>query len=86
MRLAAISCIWASVIVRPERSNKEVLRRGTAKGFNGSIPKGGQVQPVSGVGARALWKNAQKNARKNIASEIIKMIIPTRRPRATYDV
>lgn len=71
------------MIVKPERRRRDVFNSGTAKGLRGSIPIGGQVQPVSGVGARALWKKAQKNARKNIASDRIKIIIPTRRPRAT---
>lgn len=75
--------MWAKVIVSPERRSREVFNRGTANGFRGSIPIGGQVHPVSGVGASALWKKAQKKARKNIASEIMKRIIPTRRPRAT---
>lgn len=38
----------------PERRSKEVFSRGTANGLRGSIPIGGHVQPVSGVGARAL--------------------------------
>lgn len=78
-----MSCIWANVIVKPDKRRRDVFKRGTANGFKGSIPRGGQVHPVSGVGARALWKKAQKKARKNIASDMIKRIIPTRRPRAT---
>ena len=70
-------------MVRPDKRRRDVFRSGMANGFNGSIPRGGHVQPVSGVGASALWKNAQKKARKNIISEAIKIIIPTRRPWAT---
>lgn len=82
-RLACTSCMCARVIVSPDKRRRDVFRRGTANGFRGSIPIGGHVQPVSGVGARALWKKAQKKARKNIASEAMKRIIPTRSPRAT---
>lgn len=34
------------------------------------------MQEISGVGARLLWKNPQKKARKNITSETIKRTIP----------
>lgn len=57
-----------------------------ANGFRGSIPVGGQEQPSSGVGARLLWKKAQKNAKKNRTSEAIKRIIPHRRPLVTKEV
>ncbi len=50
------------------------------------IPVGGQQQPNSGVGARLLWKKAQKKAKKNITSETINRIIPHRSPLVTYDV
>ena len=45
---------------------------------------GGQEHPNSGVGANLLWKNAQKNPKKNMTSEIINKIIPQRRPDVTY--
>jgi len=44
------------------------------------MPGGGQVQPISGVGARLLWKKAQKKAKKNITSEAINRSIPIRSP------
>lgn len=47
------------------------------------MPTGGHVQPTSGVGASALWKKAQKNAKKNITSERINKTIPVRSPCAT---
>jgi hypothetical protein len=47
------------------------------------MPVGGQQHPNSGVGARLLWKNAQKNAKKNRASDVINKIIPHRRPFVT---
>lgn len=60
-----------------------VLRRGTEKGFNGVIPMGGQVHPISGVGARLAWKNAQKKPKKKQISEIINRTIPIRSPEVT---
>jgi hypothetical protein len=41
-----------------------------------SIPFGGQILPISIVGAKAAEKKAQKNAKKNIISETINRIIP----------
>lgn len=40
--------------VTPEASNTPVFKRGIEKGLIGVIPVGGQVQPISGVGARLL--------------------------------
>lgn len=74
---------WAHVTVTPEARRTAVFKSGTEKGFKGVIPVGGQAQPNSGVGASLLWKNAQKNAKKNITSEVIKRIIPQRKPFAT---
>jgi len=63
-----------------------VFSRGTENGFKGSMPAGGQQDPSSGVGARLLWKKAQKNAKKKQTSETIKRIIPHRSPLATWFV
>ena len=63
-----------------------MLRSGTLNGFSGVIPIGGQQHPSSGVGARLLWKKAQKNAAKKHTSERINSIIPQRMPLDTYDV
>ena len=41
----------------------------------GSIPIGGHWDPSSTVGVNALWKKAQKIAKKNSASETINNII-----------
>jgi hypothetical protein len=41
-----------------------------------SIPLGGQILPISIVGAILAAKNAQKNAKKNITSETINKITP----------
>jgi hypothetical protein len=41
---------------------------------------GGQQHPSSGVGARLLWKNAQKKAAKKQTSDRMNSIIPYRSP------
>ena len=72
--------------VTPEAKRTVVLRRGTEKGLIGVIPVGGQVQPSSGVGAKLLWKKAQKNAKKNATSDVMNKIIPQRSPFTTGSV
>lgn len=67
----------------PDARSTAVFRRGTLKGFRGLIPAGGQQQPNSGVGDSLLWKNAQKKAKKNRTSEVMKRIIPHRSPFVT---
>jgi len=67
----------------PEAKRTAVFNKGTAKGFKGVMPAGGHVHPISGVGARLEWKKAQKKPKKNIISEIMKRIIPIRRPAVT---
>jgi hypothetical protein len=52
----------------------------------GCIPAGGQLQPSSTVGAKALSKKAQKIERKKKTSDTIKGIIPIMRPRWTRKV
>lgn len=86
MRLPSISLWWAHVTVTPEANRTAVFRSGTLNGLIGVIPTGGQQQPSSGVGARLLWKNAQKNAKKKHTSDKINKIIPHRNPLATYEV
>jgi hypothetical protein len=49
----------------------------------GCIPAGGQLQPSSTVGAKALSKKAQKIERKKKISDMIKRIIPIMRPCCT---
>jgi hypothetical protein len=63
-----------------------VLRRGTWMGLKGVIPAGGQFIPISIVGERLEWKKAQKNEKKNRTSEVIKRIMPHRKPFATFPV
>jgi hypothetical protein len=52
-------------------------------GLKGVTPRGGQVNPISSVGASLLWKKAQKKEKKNITSDVIKRIIPQRNPLIT---
>jgi hypothetical protein len=63
-----------------------VFKRGTWIGLKGEIPRGGHCIPISIVGAKLLWKNAQKNEKKNKTSEVINRIIPQRIPPATMNV
>jgi hypothetical protein len=86
VRFISNSLWWAQVTVTPDARSTAVFSRGTLNGLRGLIPVGGQQQPSSGVGARLLWKNAQKNAKKNNTSEVINRIIPHRNPFVTYVV
>ena len=70
----------------PEDSKRTVLTRGNSHGSMGCIPAGGQLQPSSTVGAKALSKKAQKIERKKKTSDTIKRIIPIMRPRWTRKV
>jgi hypothetical protein len=85
-RLFSSKLWWAHVTVTPEAKRTAVFNSGILKGFRGVIPAGGQQQPSSGVGDSLLWKNAQKNAKKNNTSEVINKIIPHRNPFVTYEV
>jgi hypothetical protein len=53
-----------------------VFNNGTSIGSKQSIPFGGQIEPISIVGAKAAAKKAQKKAKKNIISETINNNIP----------
>lgn len=86
VRLPSISLWCAHVTVTPDARSTAVFSKGTLNGLIGVIPTGGQQHPSSGVGARLLWKNAQKNAKKKQTSDKMNRIIPHRRPLATYDV
>jgi len=86
VRFCSIRLWWAHVTVTPDANRTAVFKSGTLNGFNGVIPVGGQQQPNSGVGDRLLWKNAQKNAKKNKTSDVINKIIPHRSPFVTYEV
>ena len=76
---------WAQVTLAPEEIKIIVLSKGTSKGLKGDSPKGGQTEPSSIVGAKLLWKNAQKKEEKNKTSETINKIIPYRNPSSTIE-
>jgi hypothetical protein len=63
-------------MLAPDVNNTIVLTNGTSKAFNTSIPAGGHTPPISIEGNTLEWKNAQKNAKKNITSETINNNIP----------
>jgi len=63
-----------------------VLSRGNSKGLIASIPIGGHCAPSSTVGDKALWKKAQKIARKNRASDTMNRATPMLSPLWTANV
>jgi len=77
---------WDQVSEAPEERRMAVFKRGTPHGLIGLIPVGGHTHPISGVGAKALWKNAQKKEKKNITSESTNRIKPIFIPRTTKEV
>lgn len=79
LRFPCVRLWWVHVTVTPEARRTAVFSRGTSNGFKGVIPEGGQHPPISGVGERLEWKNAQKNPRKKNTSDVINRIIPYRR-------
>jgi hypothetical protein len=62
--------------VAPLHNNNKVFNSGTSIGLKGSIPFGGQIEPISITGDNAAAKKAQKKAKKNIISETINSSIP----------
>ena len=86
---ALLPCIkewWAYVTVTPLDNNITVLSKGNSKGLMASIPIGGHWAPNSIVGDKALWKNAQKIAKKNKASDTINKATPIFNPLCTAKV
>lgn len=62
----------------PDDKRIIVFSSGIWNGLKGAIFLGGQVIPISTVGARLEWKKAQKNDTKKSTSEVMKRIIPSR--------
>lgn len=62
-----------------------MFNKGTEKGLKTLIPVGGQHLPNSTVGAKLLWKKAQKKERKKKISETMNKIIPQRNPSSTIE-
>lgn len=60
--LPAVIAWWEYVIVAPEQSNISVFTKGTSKGSKVLIPFGGQMFPISIVGAILAAKKAQKKS------------------------
>jgi hypothetical protein len=63
-----------------------VLSSGNSKGSIASIPIGGHIAPNSTAGDKALWKNVQKIAKKNKASDTINKPTPIFNPLCTAKV
>lgn len=77
--------LWcANVTLAPEDNKIAVLSKGTLKGSNGYVSKGGQIRPISWTGDILLWKKAQNQAKKNKTSLKIKSIIPHFKPSWTF--
>jgi hypothetical protein len=74
------------VIVTPDASNSTVLSSGNSNALIASIPIGGHCAPNSTVGDNALWKYAQKIAKKNKASDTINSATPMFKPFCTARV
>jgi len=77
---------WAYVTVTPDDNKITVLSKGNSKGLMASIPIGGHWAPNSTVGDKALWKKAQKIAKKNNASDTINKATPIFNPLCTANV
>jgi hypothetical protein len=73
-------------MVIPDESKIIVLSIGKPQGSNVIIPLGGQLNPISEEGDKLPWKNAQKNEKKNIISEIINRHMPSLIPVCTLIV
>jgi hypothetical protein len=82
----AIILRCAQVILTPEDNKIIVFKKGKPHGFKTSIPCGGQTAPICTDGIKLEWKNAQKNPKKNIISDVIKSTIPLRNPFVTFSV
>jgi len=81
-----IKAWWAHVTVTPDDNKITVLSKGNSKGLIASIPIGGHWEPNSTVGDNALWKNVQKIAKKNNASDTINKATPIFKPFCTARV
>ena len=77
---------WAHVTVAPELRRKKVLVKGIPEVWIVWIACGGHTPPKLKTGDKLEWKNAQKNAKKNIISDTMNRIMPNRKPRWTETV
>ena len=60
-----------------------VFSRGISHALRVARYAGGHIPPKIGLGLKLEWKNAQKNAKKNITSETINKITPNFNPDCT---
>ena len=74
---------WHHVTDTPDDRRMIVFRSGMFIGLNGRIAAGGHVCPISTFGEILLWKNAQKNEKKNRTSDVMNKIIPICSPFVT---
>ena len=81
-----ISLWWHHVTETPLDNKIMVFSKGILNGSKLWIPSGGHVEPSSIDGETLLWKNAQKNLKKNITSEIMNKAIPNFKPICTTSV
>jgi len=63
------------VIVAPDERRIIEFNIGIPMELKVEIPIGGHIKPNSTFGEILLWKNAQKNLKKNIISEVINIIM-----------
>ena len=76
---------WCDQVTEtPEDNSTTVFKRGTPQGERGLTPKGGQLLPISIEGAKLLWKNLQKKAKKKHTSDRINKTTPIRKPLAVF--
>ena len=64
------------VIVEPLLNNKKVFNNGIPKADNASIPCGGHTPPISILGLKLEWKNAQNTEKNANTSLTINKINP----------
>ena len=82
-----LTIAWCDqVTVQPDKRSIKVFKNGISHGFKTAIPLGGQIDPISTAGAKLLWKNAQKKAKKKNISETINKITPYLKPCCTIPV
>jgi len=78
---ALTTIAWcAQVTVAPELRRKNVLVKGIPEVWIVWTASGGHTPPKLKTGDKLEWKNAQKNAKKNIISDTMNKIIPNRKP------
>ena len=79
--------IFINGIDQPPKNNKiNVFKKGTPHGSKTFKPFGGHIQPISILGDKLAWKNAQKKETNNIISETTNNIKPNFKPCCTFKV